>query len=40
VRKIDKDRYSALIQAIYYANVFLDIEDQEDDASISDYFIF
>ena len=32
VKKIDKDRYSALIMGLYYINLFLDtIEEEEDD---------
>lgn len=31
VKKIDKDRYSALIMGLYYINLFLDTVEEEDD---------
>ena len=31
VKKIDKDRYSALIMGLYYINLFLDTVEEDDD---------
>jgi ribonucleoside-diphosphate reductase alpha chain len=40
VKRMDKDRYSALVYALYYIFMFLNREDNEEEASLEDYIFF
>jgi ribonucleoside-diphosphate reductase alpha chain len=40
VKRMDKDRYSALVYALYYVFMFLNREDDEDECNLEDYIFF
>lgn len=39
-RKIDKDRYSAIVYGLYYINMFLDVDEDVEKSSFLDYCFF
>lgn len=40
IKRIDKDRYSAMAYALYYIFIFMNSEEQVDDYELEDYFMF
>lgn len=40
IKKIDKDRYSAISYGLYYIDLFMDVVEEKDDSSMMDYCLF